>query len=129
MNFAYRHPWRGNFRELNAIVTRLATLAPGGRIDLQTVNKEIDQTQPPHNECSDELLLRMLGNDYSAKFDFFELVQLKEVLKVCAECRNMSEAGRRLFAVSRLEKKSCNDSDRLARYLSHFGIHFSEIQK
>ena len=33
--------WRGNFRDLNAAVTRMATLAPGGRIDDDVVSEEI----------------------------------------------------------------------------------------
>ena len=34
-------PWRGNFREFNACVTRLATLADGGRITVKDVEAEI----------------------------------------------------------------------------------------
>jgi transcriptional regulatory protein RtcR len=33
-------------------------------------------------------------------------------------------AGRALFAQSRLEKKSANDADRLAKYLGRFGLKF-----
>lgn len=40
----------------------------------------------------------------------------------------MSEAGRKLFAVSRQAKKTCNDADRLARYLAHYGIRFADIR-
>ena len=35
--------WPGNFRDLNAAVTRMATLAPGGRIDEDTVAEEVDR--------------------------------------------------------------------------------------
>jgi transcriptional regulatory protein RtcR len=129
MDFASTHPWRGNFRELNAVITRLATLAPEGRIDLPTVLEEIRQTSLESPECDDALLERMLGAEYASKYDYFELVQLKETLKVCSRSRSMSEAGRKLFAVSRLEKKTTNDADRLARYLAHFGIRFQDIPR
>lgn len=51
------------------------------------------------------------------KFDLFDRIQLKGVLKVCSESKNLSDAGRKLFALSRLEKASSNDSDRLKKYL------------
>jgi len=40
----------------------------------------------------------------------------------------MADAAKRLFAVSRKAKKSSNDSDRLAKYLSRFGLKFKEIK-
>ncbi len=36
--------WAGNFRELSASVTRMATLADGGRITLAVVDEEITET-------------------------------------------------------------------------------------
>ena len=47
---------------------------------------------------------------------------LAEVLAVCREAGSLSEAGRKLFAVSRQEKKVANDADRLRKYLSRFGL-------
>ncbi len=35
--------WPGNFRDLNASVTRMATLAGGGRIDVHIVEREINR--------------------------------------------------------------------------------------
>lgn len=35
---------------------------------------------------------------------------------------------KRLFAVSRLEKKSSNDTDRLAKYLTKFGLRFRNLR-
>lgn len=127
LHFAQHHPWRGNFRELNAMITRMATLAPGGRIDLETVQTETAQDMHPTMESQDNLLKTVLGDGYETRYDFFELVQLKEVLHVCQESRTLSEAGRKLFAVSRLAKKTGNDADRLSRYLSHYGISFAKI--
>lgn len=127
MKFANHHDWHGNFRELNAVITRMATLAPGGRIDVSTVQGELKQTATATNSSDDVLLKTALGPDYVSRFDIFELVQLKEVLRICSESKNLSDAGRKLFAVSRLAKKTCNDADRLARYLAHYGLSFSEL--
>ena len=133
LEFAARHPWRGNFRELNAIITRLATLAPGGRIDVKTVQDELrnraNASEQPLATGSDgnALLAAVLGSGYESRYDRFELAQLAEVLRVCAQSKNLSEAGRTLFAVSRLAKKSANDADRLSRYLLHYGIQFASI--
>ena len=124
--FAGRHGWHGNFRELNAMITRMATLAPGGRIDEATVAGEVRQNAPAAPP-PDALLERLLGAGYEARHDRFDLVQLRDVLGVCLECRTLSEAGRRLFAVSRLEKKSSNDADRLTRYLARFGLRFQDL--
>ena len=35
--------WRGNFRELSASITRMATLAENGRITLPLVDEEINR--------------------------------------------------------------------------------------
>ena len=130
MTFAEQHDWHGNFRELNAVITRMATLAPGGRIDLPTVQEEIQKCRPaPLDSDDDNLLKNALGEDYAVRYDYFELVQLREVIKVCLGSKTMSDAGRKLFAVSRLAKKTDNDADRLARYLAHFGIRFAELRK
>ncbi|MBQ9446445.1 MAG: sigma 54-interacting transcriptional regulator, partial [Victivallales bacterium] len=130
MTFAEQHDWRGNFRELNAVITRMATLAPGGRIDLQTVQEEIQKCRPVLLDSNDDNLLKnTLGEDYADHYDYFELVQLREVIKVCLASKTMSDAGRKLFAISRLAKKTDNDADRLARYLAHFGIRFVELRK
>ncbi len=129
MDFASRHPWHGNFRELNAVITRLATLAPGGRIDYPTVQAEIQQEPPRPETPANRLLEQALGLDYPSKYDRFDLVQLQEVLLVCRESKSLSDAGRTLFACSRLLKKTKNDADRLARYLAHFGLRFETIKE
>ncbi len=130
LEFAMRHPWRGNFRELNAMITRMATLAPGGRIDVATVCAEVEQKPELAvfaQEQDDSLLKKLLGDDYLSQYDLFELAQLKEVLRICSQSKNLSEAGRKLFAVSRLRKTTTNDADRLSRYLAHFGLNFNRV--
>ncbi len=121
--------WQGNFRELNAMVTRMATLASGGRIDLQTVRGEINRAGQNSIRCGgadDSVLLRLLGTDYAEWFDVFDLAQLERVVKVCRRSKNLADAGKN-FAVSRSLKKSANDSDRLSKYLARFGLDFQTV--
>jgi transcriptional regulatory protein RtcR len=55
-------------------------------------------------------------------------LQLQSVIQVCRECSNLSEAGRRLFSVSRTQRGSTNDSDRLRKYLGRFGLDWLAIK-
>jgi len=41
---------------------------------------------------------------------------------VCAGASSLSEAGRRLFAISRQRRTTANDADRLRKYLARFGL-------
>ncbi|WP_370255936.1 hypothetical protein [Erwinia sp. 198] len=41
---------------------------------------------------------------------------------------SLSEAGRRLFAVSRQGKKQPNDADRLRKYLARFGLNREQVK-
>ena len=122
--------WKGNFRDLNGSITRMATLSSGGRIDMACVDQEIRRSRkksalPPGNA----LLATLLGADYKEKYDLFELAQLEKVIEVCRNSRSRAEAGKKLFAVSRQEKSSSNDSDRLGKYLARFGIEFSSLKE
>ncbi len=124
--------WSANFRDLNAAMTRMATLAPGGRIDAATVEEEVSRLRQAwlqgRQEGSDgEVLQSVLGADCRQRFDRFDLVQLAEVVRVCRASASLSEAGRRLFAVSRQEKASANDADRLRKYLARFGLAWSSV--
>lgn len=118
--------WSGNFRDLNAMVVRMATLAVGGRIDLAAVRSEIARSRKPE-PATDTGLAELLGEGYETRFDRFDLAQLREVVAVCRESRNLTEAGKKLFAVSRLGKRSVNDADRLSKYLGRFGLEFSQL--
>ncbi len=131
MDFAMVHQWRGNFRELNAMLTRLATLAPDGRIDLATVQAELSRQRhdATHSEDGAHGLERLLGEDYRERYDLFDVMQLSDVVEVCRGCTTLSEAGRKLFAVTRQAKSNPNDADRLKKYLAHFGLTFQNIQK
>ena len=118
--------WDANFRDLNGAIIRLCTLALGGRITIDILNEEIIRLKSLWDTekiySKDDITERYGKLIDFEKFDLFERVQLKGVLKVCSECKNLSDAGRKLFALSRLEKASANDSDRLKKYLAKFNL-------
>lgn len=124
--------WEGNFRDLNAMVTRMATLAEGGRITLDVVEDEITRSSRRQAKATgitgETCLATLLGENVNEKYDRFDLAQLAEVIRVCRESDSMSDAAKKLFAVSRKAKSSSNDSDRLSKYLAKFGLKFKEIK-
>ncbi len=130
--------WEGNFRELNAMITRMATLSDGGRISLADVEEELSRCRassdqaPGASRSGEESfhgIAALLGPDFVTRFDEFDLAQLAHVVGVCRESSTMADAAKRLFAVSRQAKKSSNDSDRLSKYLARFGLKFKSIQQ
>jgi len=125
--------WPGNFRDLNAVVTRLATLASSGRITVDQVRHEVIalkarwRAQVP--AASSELVHRVVSPAATAELDRFDHVQLEDVLRVCQECPTMSAAGRVLFHRSRDRKKAANDADRLRKYLARFGLEWTKVKE
>jgi transcriptional regulatory protein RtcR len=116
--------WSGNFRDLSGAVTRMATLAGGGRITVEVVDAEIARLAKRWGgdaEPADELDA-LLGPAGVANLDRFDRVQLAEVVRVCRSSRSLSDAGRTLFAASRQRKANPNDADRLRKYLARFGL-------
>ncbi|MGC4030140.1 MAG: RNA repair transcriptional activator RtcR [Tepidisphaeraceae bacterium] len=123
--------WNGNFRELNAAITRMATLAAGGRITAELVDEEIARLQSawrPANETGESLEAVFSPQQIEA-LDLFDRVQLAGVLSVCRSAKNLSDAGRKLFAVSRQERASSNDADRLRKYLQRFGLTWAAVSR
>jgi transcriptional regulatory protein RtcR len=128
--------WRGNFRDLAASVERMATLAPGARISARDVAEETDALRrewglgpkpppaaPPAPVWPPPLpRARALLGERIARFDLHDLLELEAVLAACAVTRNYSEAGRLLFGVSRTQRKSQNDTQRVATILKRFGL-------
>jgi len=127
--------WSGNFRDLNAAVLRMATLAPGGRITREGVDEELERLRAawaksgPRRESAVDLVVQVLGAERAEELDRFDRAQLAEVLAVCRQARSLSDAGRALFAQSRAQKKSVNDADRLRKYLSRFGLDWTEVSR
>lgn len=126
--------WTGNFRDLNAAVVRMATLAQGGRISVEIVDEELDRLKATwgaleEQDKSDELLSQVLDHKMLDEIDLFDRIQLAHVIQVCRDSHSMSEAGRQLFRASRTRKTSTNDADRLRKYLGRFGIDWNQIAK
>ena len=60
--------------------------------------------------------------------DRFDRVQLEEVVRICAKAKSLSQAGRELFAVSRTQRSSTNDADRLRKYLARFDLDWEQVR-
>ena len=124
--------WRRNFRDLNGAILRMATLSRTGRIGVDVVREEIARLRRAWDVAGyptpPGLIDTILGPERSARMDLFDRVQLEEVLRVCRDSRTLAEAGRRLFAVSREQKRSRNDSHRVRSYLARFGIDWADVQ-
>ncbi|QDK18823.1 RNA repair transcriptional activator RtcR [Leclercia adecarboxylata] len=110
--------WRGNFRELGSSVARMATLAEQGRITLALVEEEIVRLQESWQIATPSTAMAL---------DLFDQRQLETVLEVCRRSASLSEAGRELFAVSRMKKVNPNDADRLRKYLTRFGLSWESL--
>lgn len=121
--------WPGNFRDLGASVMRMATLATGGRIQIEQAEEEIERLRRQCRDSGevDSTLAELLG-DGIAELDRFDRVQLEDVVRVCRRAKSLSQAGRELFAVSRAQRASTNDADRLRKYLSRFGLDWERIR-
>jgi transcriptional regulatory protein RtcR len=121
--------WRGNFRDLAASVTRMATLSPAGRIDGDAVAFETSRLRSlwSGGDRGGDSLDSLLSESELAGIDPFDRVQLAFVVDVCRRCESLSAAGRTLYAASRETRKSTNDADRLRKYLARFGLDWSTV--
>jgi len=125
--------WRANFRDLNASITRMATLADGGRITESVVNDEIQRLKRDWRavNASDThpsvITAGYLSAEIHASLDLFEHIQLAAVIQACKNSKSMADAGRLLFDKSRLEKKSLNDSHRLKQFLDKYRLKFDTL--
>ncbi|MCB1126605.1 MAG: RNA repair transcriptional activator RtcR, partial [Verrucomicrobiae bacterium] len=126
--------WRANFRDLNATITRMATLSPGGRISRETLDEELEHLErqwaaaPRGAPGEPDLLAEVIGAERLNGIDLFDRLQLGAVIRVCQDSPSLSEAGRRLFAVSRARKSRVNDADRLRKYLVRFGLSWADTK-
>lgn len=120
--------WNANFRDLNAAVTRMATLAPKGRITVDCVEQEKARLLDGWMEGEPQRQDSVLGNDERSQIDPFDLVQLDYVLGICRESKTLSDAGRKLFTISRESKAKTNDADRLKKYLARFGLTWERVK-
>lgn len=119
----------GNFRDLAASVTCMATLAPSTRITSGMVEEEIVHLRRLWSGAANETddLDQLLSSAALEELDPFDRVQLRETVRVCRASRSLSEAGRTLFSVSRRRRTSANDADRLRKYLQRFGLDWQAV--
>lgn len=126
--------WSGNFRDLNASIIRMATLANGGRITREDVDLEIErlsqkwQAKRPSSLDTTALLGHLLPKGEMEKMDDYDAHQLALVVDRCKKSESMADAGRRLFNKSRELKSVPNDSHRVRQILSKYGLNFSDIK-
>jgi transcriptional regulatory protein RtcR len=119
--------WNANFRDLNACITRMATLSTGGRITSEILTAELDRLRsnwsiPLDPKDHQATLASMLDSKAVEQIDLFDQVQLAAVINICRRCSTLSEAGRKLFGSTREKRKIQNDADRLRKYLTRFGL-------
>ncbi|WP_315762617.1 RNA repair transcriptional activator RtcR [Sphingomonas sp. Y38-1Y] len=122
--------WSGNFRDLAASVTRMATFSPTGRIDVPTVDAEVARLKKlwATHDRADDGLASVLPPEAIEKLDPFDRVQLAHVVATCRESRSLSEAGRTLFSASRAVRTSTNDADRLRKYLARYELSWPDLR-
>lgn len=140
--------WPDNFRSLIASMERMVTYSLYGSITLDIVFKEIELLKTNWNNRKLSHACREIPSEEtvserfplqsklaslnkilpSSQRDLFDNVQLEEVLRVCRESKNRSEAGRKLFFCSRQKKKSLDDTARLNKYLKTYNLCFEDIQ-
>jgi transcriptional regulatory protein RtcR len=126
--------WSANFRDLNACIIRMATLSPGGRITTSALEDEIVRlktawAEPTDHADHDAVLSTVLSSKTKANLDLFDQAQLACVIRVCHESTTLSEAGRKLFAATRENRKTANDADRLRKYLARFDLDWPQVKQ
>jgi transcriptional regulatory protein RtcR len=124
--------WTGNFRDLSAAVTRMATLSGRGRIGIEQVREEWQRLQSGWQGSSESVhhhnLRQLLTADQINQLDLFDKLQLATVVEVCRRSPSLAAAGRELFSVSRQARLSRNDTDRIRKYLARFEITWADIK-
>ena len=123
--------WNANFRDLAASITRLCTFADGSRIQLPAIEREIERLRKiwrlPSQENGDDILLSVKSHKDIENIDPFDRPGLSNVIAVCRQSENLSDAGRKLYAVSREKRKTQNDSDRLKKYLAKYDLSWDQV--
>jgi len=125
--------WPGNFRDLSASVTRLATLADGGRISSALVEAELQRLRWHWQHAGSGgapngvQLQTLIGEEALDALDLFDRLQLEAVVRVCRESKTLSDAGRKLFHRSRTQRSVVNDADRLRKYLQKHGLSWDAV--
>jgi len=125
--------WSANFRDLNSSITRMGTLADGGRITIDLVKEEIERLKTKwRSSPSDDLpknLTSILPVDKLHTLDNYDIGILSTIIDTCKRSNSMADAGRKLFNISRTQKSSTNDSHRIKKILEKYELSFDDIKK
>lgn len=131
--------WPGNFRELAASMDRMTTFSVDNVITLAVVEEEIAHLaaswqarndMAPTPQRTDAMLLdALLGQERRSQLDLFEQFHLANTVRVCQNSATKAEAGKMLFAVSRLRKRRQDDANRLHKYLQNYGLTWDDIRR
>ncbi len=131
--------WSGNFRDLHAAIRRMATLCKGGRISVEEVGQEIERLNLawrhprslPGGAQMPTACSRSSPPPRQRACDRARCVRSRAARRgaerSALDAPTLSEAGRRLFGVSRSRKKVPNDADRLRKYLARFALEWSDL--
>ena len=113
---------------MSASITRMATLADAGRITEANAQEEITRLRSAWGDGVSTDTVSLIMGERAETLDLFDRCQLNTVLALCQNAATLSQAGRALFAQSRLEKAKSNDADRLRKYLARFELDFEQVQ-
>jgi transcriptional regulatory protein RtcR len=121
-----------NLTGKNASITRLATLGENARISAALVAAEIARLRwqwaghgPQAGATA--IALHTLMGEQADTLDYFDKLQLQAVLAECRQHSAISDAGRALFNISRTQRSTVNDADRLRKYLMKFGLTWDAV--
>jgi transcriptional regulatory protein RtcR len=117
----------GNFRELAASITRMATPADGGRITEQLVEAEIAPLRDSWLEPVNGAPRGLLPESEAQKLDAFDHLQLESVIDICRRSRSLADAGRSFIGASRSRRSTINDSDSRRKYLARFSLEWATL--
>jgi transcriptional regulatory protein RtcR len=123
--------WTRNFRDLGGAITRMGTIAAGGRITTEVVAEEVGRLRALWGapDIAESGLTDFVPAETLATMDLFDRLQLDAVIRATRDCRSLSEAGRRLYAQSRTKRTVTNDADRLRKYLARFGLTWDGLRR
>jgi transcriptional regulatory protein RtcR len=124
--------WSGNFRDLSASITRLATLGENARIGATLVAAEVARLRwqwegDSTSRSGAAVSLPDVMGSAADELDYFDRLQLQAVIAVCRQHSAISDAGRELFNVSRTQRSVVNDADRLRKYLMKFNLTWDKV--
>ena len=107
---------------------QISSVQKQGRITVELVRAEIERLkwgwQDEFEEVNQCAKNRCRLPDH---LDYFDRMQLENVIEICRKHQSLAAAGRALFNVSRLAKEKPNDSDRLRKYLAKFGLTWNDV--